>query len=347
MPILKRDMRLFEEAGDAGGNGGGAGGGTDNGGGGNGTGAGGDGTGGPGDGSPGGGGSIAGGGTGGGGADWRHDLPAELRDDPTIQNTPDVTAAAKSLVEAQKLIGSSLRVPGETADQEQWDKFYERLRDVPGVARIPGPEASEEERKGFFGKLAPASPEEYEFSFTGTDEQGNPKGVQDQELVKEYATKAHELGLTPQQADQMGVWMAERAKANMDAKQEAFDKGMESLRKEYGEDGLQQRMTLAKAVIQKFAGETDTIPLAEAMQSNPALIGILSNIGEQMGEAIDAGVHRDRSDVGQWTKTEIERRIGEIRVDPAFNDAESPRHKPLMQEFERLGEALYRRENAA
>lgn len=214
------------------------------------------------------------------------------------------------------------------------------------MARLPGPESSEEERKAFFGKLAPKAPEEYQFSFAGTDDKGNQKGPP-AEMVTEYAKQAHALGLTQEQADGLGKWMTESADARANERKERWDKGMSALLEEFGEDGLKQRQNLAKAVLQKFGKEGDGELLVEAIEQNPALIRILGEIGVQFGEAIDAGIHQGGSDEMDMTTAQIDRRLDEIRADKAFLDNEDPRHKTLMQEYERLGKVRFDRQQAA
>jgi len=67
-------------------------------------------------------------------------LPSDWRDglDPNIRNALDVDSIddlAKGYVNAQSMIGNSIRIPGTDAGEEDWNKFYDRFSDVPGLAR--------------------------------------------------------------------------------------------------------------------------------------------------------------------------------------------------------------------
>src|SRR3990170_781823 len=87
------------------------------------------------------GGGDPGAGTGAGGssgaADWRTGLPDDLRSHTALADIKDVGGLAKSFVNAQSLIGRSVRIPGEDASAEDREAFYQSLTKVPGVARLP------------------------------------------------------------------------------------------------------------------------------------------------------------------------------------------------------------------
>lgn len=58
---------------------------------------------------------------------WNSALPDDLKSDPSLKDFKDVGGLAKSYVEAQKLIGSSIRLPREGAGEDELSKFYNRL----------------------------------------------------------------------------------------------------------------------------------------------------------------------------------------------------------------------------
>ena len=106
--------------------------------------------------------------------DWKTVLPEELRADPTINQTPSVESLARQLVDAQKHIGNSLKIPGEQAGDDAWGEFNSRLKEkVPGLIAKPNPD-NEEQMQILYGTMGrPDSPGEYK-----TTERVVPEGVQ-------------------------------------------------------------------------------------------------------------------------------------------------------------------------
>lgn len=218
---------------------------------------------------------------------------------------------------------------------------------MPGVVRIPDETATEEERKAFYAKLAPKAPEEYEFSFVGTDEQGNRKGPGDETLA-DYRRAAHEAGLSPAQAESLGKWMNDRAMERVAERKAERDKAWATLSQEYGENGVEQRKTLASAVVDKFAkDETQGNILKSALATSPELIHVLSGIGEQLGEAVDAGLHGGSDEMDSWSTTMIDQRLSELTQSAAYIDNEHPDHKRVVAETERLYKTKTAREERA
>lgn len=59
--------------------------------------------------------------------DWRSRLPDELKAEKSLEDFKDVGGLAKSYVEAQKMIGNSVRIPKEDASDEDWEAFHMKL----------------------------------------------------------------------------------------------------------------------------------------------------------------------------------------------------------------------------
>ena len=57
-------------------------------------------------------------------ADWRDSLPGDIRSSIDVESVEDL---AKGYVNAQQMIGGSIRIPGKEAGKEDWDKFYSAM----------------------------------------------------------------------------------------------------------------------------------------------------------------------------------------------------------------------------
>jgi hypothetical protein len=58
---------------------------------------------------------------------WKASLPEDLRKEKSLEAIQDVSSLAKSYVDAEKIVGGSIRIPKEGADQKEWDAFYSKL----------------------------------------------------------------------------------------------------------------------------------------------------------------------------------------------------------------------------
>ena len=77
-------------------------------------------------------------------------LPEDLRSESSLQSFKDTGALAKSYINAQKLIGSSVRIPADDASPEAKQEFLNKIKGIDGVVVKP---TGDEEKGDFFNKL--------------------------------------------------------------------------------------------------------------------------------------------------------------------------------------------------
>ena len=106
--------------------------------------------------------------------DWRSQIPEEIRDHKSLAHFTDVGAMAKSLVNAQSMIGADkVAIPGKHATDEDWGEVWRKL-----------------------GR--PDTPDGYEL----VNEM--PEGIeQNDDMLNWFRNTAHEIGMTPTQAQKM------------------------------------------------------------------------------------------------------------------------------------------------
>ncbi|NDB93800.1 MAG: hypothetical protein EB165_04035 [Euryarchaeota archaeon] len=112
------------------------------------------------------------------GADWRDSI------DPTIRASLDVDSLedlAKGYVNAQSMIGGSIRIPGKEAGQADWDKFYDRFKDVPGLTRY--------------------NPDDLSSLYEAAGRPPDHKGYGLEGVSEDFLKVAHEAGLNRQQVE--------------------------------------------------------------------------------------------------------------------------------------------------
>jgi hypothetical protein len=220
----------------------------------------------------------------------------------------DVGSLAAKARNAESLIGNSVRVPGDDATAEDWQKFY---------AKVGRPEKAD----GYEFKLPEGLPEDLPY---------------DAEFASEFKAWAHETGLTPKQAqalhdkfvgktagmtaaqrEQMGKAFAERATKATEGMEKAW--GAKAGTPEY-----QAKLQFAERFIRNTGGDA----LIEEMKSaglmgedttiySPMLMSALSKAGEALfrEDSLETGAHGGAAD-NPFASENITEIMRAVRSDP-------------------------------
>lgn len=265
--------------------------------------------------------------------DWKSELPDSLQQDPTIQNTKDVTGLAQQLVDSQAMIGRSVRMPGPDASEEARTAFYDDLVKVPGVVRLP----ADDDKDGwdaFHSKLGrPESPEEYKVA--------RPEGTKLPDgFEKPYLDTLHAIGASQRQVDTFMSQLYEQAGAVNQQTDAAMADFKSAMTEKYGA-GLDQYLDLADRaaaslgisdVIEEHGLNTD-VQFANAMVT-------LGRILEEGGSALEDLQLDSSGSQYELTPDEANARINEIQnnKEHPYHDKRKPGHKEAVAEFLRLHE---------
>lgn len=211
-------------------------------------------------------------------------LPEDLRGNASLQDFKDVGALAKSYVNAQQMLGSSVRIPGEDASQEAKDEFYAKLSNIPGITRLPNPE-DKAAMDAFYNSLG--RPEEA----TGYTLNA-PEGVSVNEAKRdEFLQKAHELGLTNDQVQKLAEYELSIHQQQQEAMMSARDQAAEQLREQWGHEysnRLAGAKEVAKIYSEKYPAAMQEI-LEGPMANNPAVISMMAELAKTFVESGHAG----------------------------------------------------------
>lgn len=93
--------------------------------------------------------------------DFLNQFSDELRSNPALQNVKDVNDLATQLINAQKMIGGSVKIPGQEGSPEQWGEFWDKAGrpasadkyDVKSNEAITREDAEMSELKAMFHKV--------------------------------------------------------------------------------------------------------------------------------------------------------------------------------------------------
>lgn len=228
-------------------------------------------------------------------------LPEDLRANPSIAKFKDPAALAKSYVEAQSLLGNSIRPPGPDASPEAKAEFRKKMQEkVPEL--VYAPDGDEETEKALFARL------------------GRPEKADAYEVVKEAADagmNADELralalavGLTKKQFAGLQKAMLEPTLA---LKQKAADAD-KALRTEWGH-AYDEKVADARAVAQKMG-----LSAEEVAALAPSQLKAFANVAKAVGSGGRpfGEEHNRGTPSGKLTPVEAEAELEEIRNNPAY-----------------------------
>lgn len=250
-------------------------------------------------------------------ADWRADLPEDIRDDPTIAKFETKEGLSRAHLSLVKMLGSE---------------------------KVPVPKEGDEEGASRFFKAAgwPDKPEGYGFKAP----EKLPEGmVYNAELDGKIATILHGAKATGSQAAKIREGLMEivasgaseslqasnAAKAAQEAEMQRAD---QALKQEWGQ-AYEQRGRVAGAAINKFLSpETIAVMEAAGLANNPAIVKDMYSLGVKLAgekELIGEAQH-------ELSPADLDSAIADFRDKhgAALRDMAHPDHTVRLREYQTL-----------
>lgn len=270
--------------------------------------------------------------------DWKEALPEEIRSHPSLEpyklgegealvNVPP--GLINSYVNQQKLIGrDKIPVPPENATDDDWNEVFSRL------GRPENPE-------GYELKLPEDLPEEVKIS---------------DELMGEYRTTAHKLGILPKQAQSLLEWYlganGKQIEALSTQRKEFQGRAEADLRKTWGK-AYDEKVELSSNTFAHLAnqmGEEKSEQLMNLMDDtglgdHPLLVSFFAKIGELIGEDVIGGRPTAQYALTpEQASAEIARIYGDEKH--PYHHPKHPEHKMAVARMEQLTEMEMAAESA-
>lgn len=194
---------------------------------------------------------------------WEATLPPELQNEPSVQlfKGKPVAEVVRSYVEAQKTMGSAIRLPKADAPPEERDKALGEV----------------------YNKLGrPPSPDKYELPKL-------PDGITFHDgAVKSFFTEAHKTGMTQGQAAFVLAHYANIVKqataeqARLEAK--AADEATAALKTQWGGD-FDTKLVQAQRFTEQILGEpVYDLLRSKGLDNHPLIIAKFGELGARFGE---------------------------------------------------------------
>lgn len=243
-------------------------------------------------------------------------LPKELASEPYFKGFEGkpVTEVFKSALEAHKMVGGSVRIPGEKAEDKDWDSFY--------------------------GKMRPESAEKYALKIT--DEKVKPYLTD--EKLKAFSELMWQEGLHPRQASRLLSGYQQLLGAdvtNIEQQiQTSIASGDKKIRDAYG-DKYQTSAIMANRVAKRFGGDEFVKVIQDyRLNSDKTFFDAFVKIGEAMHE--DSWVTGDtRSKF--ITREQAQTQVSEILAnkDHAYHNSAHKDHMAACEQVNSLRKIIY------
>jgi len=246
--------------------------------------------------------------------DFQSLIPAEYKEEKSLQNFSKMDDFVKSYLHSQKLVGlDKIAIPNKHATDEDWKEVYKKLG-------------------------SPETAEAYKYSL--------PEGhAVPEDTLKSFSEEAVKLGLLPNQADGIMKYYNEVINQGVNDQsikaEEARKVSEQELRKEFGST-FDNRITGAKNLATATLGADflNNTMLADGSKlgDNPQIVKAFANLSEKLSE--DDIVKGDTPDY--MTANDITKQIGALQQPgSAYWDKKHPAHSVAVEEVA----ALIRKKN--
>ncbi len=204
-------------------------------------------------------------------ATWIDDVPEDYRGEKSLSKYQSVGDLAKGHVHLSRMMGNSVKIPGEDSTDEERNDFYTKM-----------------------GR--PETADNYEYARPDM-----PEGMSyDENSEKAFKQLAHDQGLSQNQLGSILDFYNKFAldsqidqKLHMD---EAYFKGEAALQKEWGHKGYDGNVAIAQRAMKEFGGPELTKLLTDDPRgSHPALIKAFYQMGLKSQEARPLDAEHDSS----------------------------------------------------
>lgn len=249
---------------------------------------------------------------------WFEGLPDGLRSNPTVQNFKgkDIKDVVESFVNAEKLVGGSLRLPTD--------------KDTPA-------EKAAKLEKVYTQLGRPEKPDGYKLTPPAEDS-GIPW---DAAKAEEFKAVAHKLGLTQAQVEGLAAYDTQRAMATQVDTTKAYQDCMQTLEQDWGAASKTMLGLSRRTAATYFAPETLQLMDKVGLTNNPAFIKSIAMMGKElMEEGLIVGGREGMTEDGGVTALQAE--YNKIMNDDkhAYWNAGDPNHAAAVTRMEQLQRAL-------
>ena len=220
-------------------------------------------------------------------------------------------------------MGTAVKLPAEDASPDDLEAFFDKVKGVPGVAKLPALDDMEG-TAALLAKLgAPAEHTDYKLPDLDDYSWDESKG----ETLRQLAQKA---GLTRAQFNEFAAQMAEQDRQASSEANEAAETMRKELRQDWG-DTLEERESLIRGWMEKSDAPDGMREMLDNRQLPLESMNWLYSVAKQFKGDV-APVARDgKGHDTDITPEQARDKIQEIVNHPAYFDAAHPQHKDMVK----------------
>ena len=232
---------------------------------------------------------------------WSDALSDEYRNDPAVNDIPDVNTLFKRFKDTQSLVGGSMRMPTTDASAEARIEFADKILANADLNLMRKPDADNVE----------AMQEVYRALGMPEDTSGYVAGEGvDATVFGAMAAKAHELGLSKRQYEETSLAHAQLQQSQIDTVVGERQQGLDQLQGEWGA-AYNEKVGRAGALIKQLGGHE---PLEKAIASgsiDAQTLRLFDTIAQQVGVE-GTTLAQQIGEVTQQTPDELKQRRDEV-----------------------------------
>ena len=227
---------------------------------------------------------------------WRDVLPDELKESSSLEKFKSPEDLAKSYLHLEQKLGRAVPIPTEEAGEETWKEFEQRLKDIPGITRVPtDPDGDWSDVLTKLG--VPAEPDEYQV---------------DDDALKRFA---HENKMTRKQAQAVHEMLKGEHERKVEEDKAKTQEAVDAMKAKYGDRwqsvaGNAKRM--AEIIDEKTGGNFVETLVNSGLANEPSIIEGLAGMARMLNEPDAVG---GKKNLGFSEDPEVARqKIAEIQA---------------------------------
>jgi len=274
------------------------------------------------------GGGEGGGGEGGGSDDptFASTLPEEYRENAAFKDFKDIGGLASSFVNLQSMIGNSVRIPGEDASDEDRTAFNDKLREkVPALMSRPNFDDAEQTANFYKDLGVPDEAGSYEIPQVDI-----PEGVNfDPESLIPFKDIAKKHNMTPGQFKGVMEDFQAMSFANATAQNESQKTAMGELATEWGH-AYEGNMKTAMNIAAKTGAPESVIEGMKNGHVPPNMVKYFHSLASRFGkEGTDLGSDNSDNNDGKMAPGEAQAQLNEMldNKQHAYWNSKDPNHE--------------------
>jgi len=255
---------------------------------------------------------------------WRDALPDDIRESDTLKDVADVGSLAQQFIDQSKYLGTSIRLPGEDANDEARAEFRQKLMDKnTGLMEVPNLEDADS-MASIYDTLG--RPKE-----AGDYDRPEVEGIKlDDNKFTPITEAAHKAGISKRQfASIMNealridaeAFQAESGKRNEDTK---------ALKTEWG-PAYEEKLATASKLAELTEAPEGLVNAIKEGTVDASTLRWLDKIGAQLGGEASEIINQGQGDNGAVTKSEALMRSQEILETLTDMNQSDPRYSELMK----------------